>query len=126
MKKTIILALIMSLCVLGLTACSESSSSSSPSVLINITGTWEVGAPGLAVVWTITQDGNGNLTGTAARTGDVGILTGTNNNNTINIHVVYSDATVDFTGTVVDNDNMNGTYSDSYGTTGENWAATRS
>lgn len=131
MKKVLSITLVVSICLfglVGLVGCSSSDNGDSvtPATLVDITGTWHMASAGLQVVWVITsQDANGNLTGRAERTGDVGTLTGTNINNVVNIHVVYSDATVDFTGLVNNNDQMSGTYSDSYGTVGEGWTAVR-
>jgi hypothetical protein len=131
MKKYVSIMLVICLgmfSLAGLSGCdSDSDDSTSPITLYNITGTWIIAAPGLAAVWTITQDASGNLTGTSARTGDTGTLTGTNINNTVTIHVYYAsdNASEDFTGTVASNNDMSGTYSDSYGTTGEGWTALR-
>jgi len=129
MKKVLSITLVVSLCLfglMGLVGCSSSDNgTTTPAVLIDITGTWHMASAGLAVVWTIVQDANGNLTGQAARTADVGTLTGTNISNAVTIHIVYSDATEDFTGLVNNNDQMSGTYNDSYGTVGEGWTAVR-
>ncbi len=131
MGKIIRIILVVSLCMLafaGLPGCSSSNGDDpvTPVELFDITGEWFMASAGLQVVWTIVQDAAGNLTGIAGRATDIGVLTGTNINNAVTIHVVYDDATEDFTGLVSTNDQMSGTYSDSYGTTGEGWTAVRS
>jgi hypothetical protein len=134
MKKHVWIAIILSVCLvcmLTLGGCKSSSDdddngTTTPVTLYDVTGTWMISAPGLAVVWTLTQDAGGNITGTAARTADTGTITGTNVNNAITIDVTYQDATAQFTGNVQNENLMSGTYSDSYGTTGEVWSGVRS
>ena len=133
MKRYVSLVLL-GLVVFGMmvSGCSSSSSSSSPSTLFDVTGTWEVAAVGMGnLVFHLTQDAQGNISGTVDRSvvgaSDTGTITGgSNTNNNITINITFSDGmTATFTGTVTDANNMNGRYTDSQQNT-DAWSATRS
>ena len=137
MKKGLWLFLLLSLvCVcmmMGFTGCSSSSSSStSPSTPVDVTGDWEVAAVGWGnLVYHLTQDAQGNITGTIDRSAadggtDTGTVTsGSNVDNNITINAVFDDGmTLSLTGRASDANNMSGTYTDSQGSS-DAWSATR-
>jgi hypothetical protein len=97
------------------------SSSTTPTVLYDVTGTWEVGTTGTQnLVLHLTQDGQGNITGTVDRSVASGgydygtIISGSNVDNTINIHATFATEHYIFDGAVTDATNMSGTITSYY------------
>ena len=97
------------------------SSSTTPTTLYDVTGTWEVGTTSTQnLVLHLTQDGQGNITGTVDRSVASGgydygtVISGSNVNNTINIHVLFATQHYIFDGTVTDATNMSGTLTSYY------------
>jgi hypothetical protein len=134
MKRHIFLFTLLSLCLVGamiLSGCGDGDDSTTPTTLYDVTGTWEVGAVGLGnLVLILTQDASGNITGTALRGGDGGVVTsGSNTNNSITITILFDDQqTLILTGTVRDANNMDGTYQSYYDPNAVDtdvWSATR-
>ena len=131
MKRNIIVLSLLSLCLVAImlfASCNDGggSSSTTPSVLYDATGTWNVGwAPGANMGMLrlfLTQDANGNITGTVERatlTGgwDPGTITsGSNVNNAITITILMSDQmTIILDGTITDANNMSGSSRNYYG-----------
>jgi hypothetical protein len=121
MKKNVFKLVVLSLCLVTLTifaSCNDggSSSSTTPSVLYDVTGRWLVAtASGSSnVALNLTQDAQGNITGTVDRSLSSGaydtgnIISGSNVNNTINIHALFGTQHYIFDGTVTDATNMSG------------------
>ena len=132
MKSKSLTLLLFSLgliAIMMLSGCGGSSSSTSPSTTpVDVTGTWNVGSDGLgALVLTLAQDVNGNITGTATRTADAGTITGSNISNNITLTITFPDGMIlTMTGVVSDNNNMSGTYNDNWGQSNNAaWSATR-
>lgn len=133
MKRNVFLSTLLSLCLVFaviLPGCGDDDddNGTTPSVLYDVTGTWEVGAPGLVLVLQLTQNADGTITGTAVRTGDTVALTGTNINNNITLSIVFApDDFINMTGIVEDENNMSGTLT-TQTTVGytDPWTATRS
>jgi hypothetical protein len=126
MKRNVLTRVLLSLCLVTLTifaSCnSGGSSSTTPTTLYDVTGTWFVGKSSGAsnVVLHLTQDAQGNITGTVDRSVSSGghdtgtIISGSNVNNTINIHALFGTMHYIFEGTVRDADNMDGTLTSYY------------
>ena len=145
MKRNIVVLSLLSLCLVAImifASCNGGgSSSTTPTTLYDATGTWEVGwAPGANMGMLrlfLTQDANGNITGTVERatlTGgwDAGTITsGSNVNNAITITILMSDQmTIILEGTITDASNMSGSSRNYYGDPNTadtaDWAATKS
>jgi hypothetical protein len=136
MKRHVFLFTLLSLCLVGvmiLSGCGDGDddNGTTPSVLYDVSGTWNVGSVGLGnLVLILAQDASGNITGTALRGGDGGTVTsGSNTNNSITITILFVDQmTLILTGTVRDADNMDGTYQSYYDPNAVDtdvWSATR-
>lgn len=144
MKRNIIVFSLLSLCLVAImlfASCNGGDDGdSSPSVLYDATGTWEVGwAPGAdmgMLVLYLTQDAGGNITGTVERATiaggwDTGTITsGSNVNNAITITILFEDQmTLILEGTITDANNMSGSSRNYYGDPNTadtaDWAATK-
>jgi hypothetical protein len=143
MKKYASLCLLLSFCAVFLmvAGCDDggSSSSTSPATLYDVTGTWEVATSSVSsnLVLHLSQDAQGTITGTADRSSTLGydygtVIAGSNNNNTIYIHVLFTTHHFEFNGTVNDANNMGGMLENYYEPKDQNrvyeeaWTATRS
>jgi hypothetical protein len=142
MKKHVSLLVLLSFCVgtfLMLAGCDGGSSSTSPAPLYNVTGTWEVATASVSsnLVLHLSQDAQGTITGTADRSSTLGydygnVIAGSNLNNEIYIHVLFTTHHYEFSGTVRDADNMSGNLINYYEPKDQNrvyeeaWGATRS
>ena len=142
MKRNVLTLILLSLCLVMLTifaSCNGGgSSSTTPTTLYDVTGTWYIGTSGGStnLVLYLTQDAQGNITGTLARGTSIGadtgpIISGSNVNNQVNIHVTFATEHYIFEGTVKDEDNMGGILTSYYEPRDQNtvyeegWNATR-
>jgi hypothetical protein len=126
MKRNVLTFVVLSLCLVMLTifaSCNGGggSSSTTPTTLHDVTGSWYVGTSGGStnLVLNLTQDTQGNITGTMNRGTSIGtdtgtIISGSNVNNTINIHVLFGTQHYIYEGKVKDADNMSGTLTSYY------------
>ena len=126
MKRNVLTRVLLSLCLVTLiifASCNGGgSSSTTPKTVYNITGKWFVGTQHTVnIVLDLVEDVQGNITGTVYRSSqsrpahDYGtIISGSNVNNTVNIHVLFATQHYIFEGTVRDADYIHGTLTSYY------------